>query len=70
MISVALSPDLERRLVEMAKNRGLSKSDFARQLIEESLEDLEDIQMAVDRLEQRQPALTFEQARKALGLED
>jgi predicted DNA-binding protein len=70
MISVALNPDVEQRLAELAKGRGLSKSDFARELIEACIEDLDDIRMAADRLEDRQPALSAEQARRALGLDD
>jgi predicted DNA-binding protein len=70
MISVALNPDVEQRLTELANSRGLSKNDFARELIEACIEDLDDIRMAVGRLEDRQPALTVEQARKALGLDD
>jgi predicted DNA-binding protein len=70
MISVALNPDIEQRLAELARRRGLSEGDFARELIEACIEDLDDIQMAVGRLESRQPALTAEQARKALRLDD
>jgi RHH-type rel operon transcriptional repressor/antitoxin RelB len=70
MLSVPLPPEVEEKLAALAKSRGQSKSDFARQLIEESIEDLDDIEMAVGRLENRQPALTSEQARKALGLDD
>lgn len=70
MISVKLSPDTEQRLAELAKRRGLSEGDFARELIEACIEDLDDVQMAAGRLENRQPTLTAEQARKALGLDD
>ena len=70
MISVALNPDTEQRLTELAKRRGLSEGDFAGELIEACIEDLDDIQMVADRLENRHPALTAEQARKALGLDD
>jgi predicted DNA-binding protein len=70
MISVALNPDVEQRLTELAKSRGLSEGDFARELIEACIEDLDDTQMAAGRLESRQPALIAEQARKALGLDD
>jgi predicted DNA-binding protein len=70
MLSVPLPPEIEEKLAALAKSRGQSKSDFARQLIEESIEDLDDIETAVGRLENRQPALTSEQARKALGLDD
>ena len=70
MISVSLSSHTGQRLTELAKNRGLSEAELARELIEASIEDLDDLQMAADRLENRQPALTAEQARKALGLDD
>jgi predicted DNA-binding protein len=70
MISVSLSPEAEQRLTELAKHRGLSEGELARELIEASIEDLDDLHMAVNRLESRQPALTAEQARKALGLND
>jgi predicted DNA-binding protein len=70
MISVTLNPDIQQRLTELAKSQGLSESDFARQLIEACIEDLDDIQVAAGRLEDRQPALTAECARKALGLDD
>ena len=70
MISVALDPDIERRLAELARRRGLSEGDFARELIEACIKDLDDIQMVVGRLENREPALTASQARKALGRDD
>jgi predicted DNA-binding protein len=70
MVSLALNPDIERRLAELAKSRGVSDSDLARELIEASIEDLDDTEMAVNRLENRQPPLTAQQARKALGLDD
>ncbi len=69
MISVPLTPDLERRLSELAKSRGQSDAELARELIENSIEDLDDIQMAVARLENRGPVLTTDAARKALGLD-
>jgi predicted DNA-binding protein len=70
MISVTLNPDIEQRLAELARRRGLSKDDFARELIEACVEDLDDIHLAAGRLENRQPALTAEQVRQALGLDD
>jgi len=70
MLSVPLTAEIQRRLGELAKSRGQSDADFARELIEASIEDLDDIQMATSHLESRQPALSSEQARKALGLDD
>jgi predicted DNA-binding protein len=70
MISVALDRDTAQRLAALAKRRGLSDGDFARPLIEASIEDMEDIQLTAGRVDNRQPALTAEAARKALGLDD
>jgi predicted DNA-binding protein len=70
MISVTLKPGTEQRLTELAKSHGMSDGEFARELIESAIEDLDDIEMAVGRLENRQPALSAEHARKALGLDD
>jgi predicted DNA-binding protein len=70
MLSVPLTAEIQRRLAELAKSRGQSEADFARELIEASIEDLDDVQMATSRLESRQPALTSNQARKDLGLDD
>jgi predicted DNA-binding protein len=70
MLSVSLPTDLERRLTELAKSRGLSEGELVRDMIEASIEDFDDIQMARARLERRQPALNAEQARKALGLDN
>jgi RHH-type rel operon transcriptional repressor/antitoxin RelB len=50
MISVALSPDIERRLSELARLTGRSESDCARELIEGNIEDLEDRYLAERRL--------------------
>lgn len=70
MLSVLLPAAIEQRLAELARSRGLTESELARELIEANIENLDDIAMAASRLEQRQPALTAEQARKALGLDD
>ena len=69
MLSVSLPAATEQRLIELAKSRGVSEGELARELIEASIEDLDDVQMAAGRLEHRQPALTADQARKALGLD-
>lgn len=69
MLSIQLDPNIERRLSELARETGKTTSDLARELLEQSIEDLEDIHMAVARLEKHQHPLTTEQARKALGLE-
>jgi len=70
MVSVSLPAAVQKRLAELARSRGVSEGELTRELIEASIDDLDDIEMAAARLEQRKPALTAEQARKALGLSD
>jgi len=70
MLSIRLDPDIEKRLTELARRTGRTKSYYARELIEGNLEDLEDRYLAEARLEKRQPALTSRQVRKQLGLDD
>lgn len=68
MLSLRLDPDTERRLDELARKTGRTKSFYARELIQENLEDLEDRYLAEARLEKRRTPLTSRQVRKELGL--
>ena len=67
MLSIRLDPDIERRLSELAKRTGRTKTSYARELIEGNIEDLEDRFLAQARMERRRPSLTSRQARKHLG---
>lgn len=69
MVTLVLEPETERRIAELAKDRGLSEAEFVRTLIESGLDDLDDIQMATERLESPLQPLTSAEARKALGLD-
>jgi RHH-type rel operon transcriptional repressor/antitoxin RelB len=69
MLSIRLDPDIERRLSDLARLTGRTKSYYARELIEGNIDDLEDRYLAEARLENRQPPLTSEQVRKELGLD-
>ncbi len=46
MLALRLPPDLEKRLDDLARKTGRTKSFYARQAIIEYLDDLEDIAMA------------------------
>ena len=70
MLSIRLHPEIERRLAELARRTGRTKSYYARELIEGNLEDLEDRYLAEARLEKRRPPLTSRQVRRELGLDD
>ena len=50
MLSLKLPADVESRLDRLAKATGRSKSYFAREAIEEHLDDLEDLYLAERRL--------------------
>jgi predicted DNA-binding protein len=69
MVTLVLEPETERRIAELAKSQGLSEADFVRGLIESSLDDLDDIRVAVERLDNPLKPLTSGEARKALGLD-
>jgi len=69
MITVVLTPDIERRLSELAKGTGRSEGEFARELIEGNIEDLEDRYLAEQAIAEGGARLTSEQVRKELGLE-
>ena len=69
MLSIRLNPDIDRRLSELARRTGRTKSYYVRELIESNMEDLEDRYLAEARLERRRPSLTSRQVRKQFGLE-
>jgi predicted DNA-binding protein len=69
MVTLVLEPETERRIAELAKSQGLSEADFVRGLIESSLDDLDDIRVAVERLDNPLKPLTSAEARKSLGLD-
>ncbi len=70
MLSISLDPEIARRLAELAKLAGKSEADYARELIEEDIEDLEDLRIAEARLANPGKRLTSEQVRKELGLDN
>ncbi len=69
MLSIRLNRDIERRLSELSKRTGRTKTYYARELIEGNIEDLEDRYLAEVRLEKRRSPLTSRQVRKQLGLD-
>jgi len=68
MLSIRLDPEIERRLNELAKLTGRTKSYYARELIESNIADLEDRYLAEARLEKRRVPQTSRRVRKHLGL--
>jgi RHH-type rel operon transcriptional repressor/antitoxin RelB len=67
--SLRLPDDILKRLSMLAKRTRRSKSSFIQEMIENSLEDLEDGYAALERLNQKNAEyLTTEELEKELGL--
>ena len=68
MLTVRLTPELEARLDELAESTGRSKSYYARQAIEEFLDDRADYLLALSVLEKQEPTLSSAELRRELGI--
>jgi RHH-type transcriptional regulator, rel operon repressor / antitoxin RelB len=68
MLAIRLSPDVEKRLDELSKKTGRTKTFYAREAIVEYIDDLEDFYLASDRLENPGRRWTMEEVEKELGL--
>jgi RHH-type transcriptional regulator, rel operon repressor / antitoxin RelB len=60
MLTVRLSPDIERRLNALARRAGRAKSHLVREAIERYLEDLEDEHLANHRLARQSERISLE----------
>ena len=74
MLAIRLPEDLEKRLEALAKRTGRTKTFYARQAIEQHLDDLEDIYLAEQRLTEiragRTQTVPLEDVLKQYDLED
>ena len=70
MLALRLPADLEKRLEELARKTGRSKSYYARLAIEEFLQDQEDYLLAISRLEKDLHGIPIDEVERRLGLVD
>jgi RHH-type transcriptional regulator, rel operon repressor / antitoxin RelB len=74
MIAVRLKADLERRLDELAKKTGRTKTFYVREAVINYLDELEDVYLAEKRLRSilagKSKTYSLEEVVKELGLED
>lgn len=72
MLAIRLPEEIEKRLEELAKKTGRTKSYYVRQAILEYLEDMEDYYLVEERLKSFNEANTIplEEIMKRYGLED
>lgn len=72
--SIRLSPETEQRLDALASQTGRSKAFYLREMIERSLEDVEDYYLAVNVLERirkgTEKVYSDAEMRISLGLDD
>jgi len=68
MLAIRLQPDLEERLAKLAKKTGRTKTFYAREAIEQHLEDLEDYYLAAQALEKTKQTFSPDEAKRELGL--
>jgi RHH-type rel operon transcriptional repressor/antitoxin RelB len=69
MLSIRLDPDTERRLEAVAARTGRSTDDHVRDAILEHIEDIEDFEIAKERLENPAKRWTLEEAEREFGLD-
>jgi RHH-type transcriptional regulator, rel operon repressor / antitoxin RelB len=74
MLAVRLPSDIEKRLAELARTTGRTKTFYVREAILEYLDDLEDIYLAEKRLGNhysgKSRASSIEEVERELGLAD
>ena len=70
MLALRLPPEIEKRLSEIAKKTGRTKSFYAREAILTHLEDLEDAYLARKALEEGGERTSLEDVVKEYGLAD
>lgn len=68
MLAIRLKPELEDRLTKLAKKTGRTKTFYAREAIEQHLENLEDYYLAAQALERTKRTYTPAEAKRELGL--
>jgi RHH-type transcriptional regulator, rel operon repressor / antitoxin RelB len=68
MLAIRLSPDIEKRLEELSRKTGRTKTYYAREAIVEYLDDLEDYYLAMNRLRSPGKRWTMDEVEKELGL--
>ena len=61
MLALRLPPEIEKRLDDLAKLTGRTKSFYARQAILEYIDDLEDLYLAEQRVREGGPTIPLEE---------
>ena len=68
MLAIRLKPDLEKRLAALAEKTGRTKTFYAREAIEQHLEDLEDYYLAAESARNPGRIYSSKEIKRELGL--
>ena len=68
MLAIRLDPEIEKRLEQLAKKTGRTKTDYAREAILEHLEDMEDYYLTIEAAQNPGKLYSSEEAKRELGL--
>ena len=68
MLAIRLKPELEERLASLAKKTGRTKTFYAREAIEQHLEDLEDYYLAAEAAKNPGRIYSSKEMKRELGL--
>jgi RHH-type rel operon transcriptional repressor/antitoxin RelB len=68
MLALRLPHDLERRLDDLARKTGRTKSYYAREALLEYIDDLEDLYLAQQRVEENGPRISLDAMIEKYGL--
>jgi RHH-type rel operon transcriptional repressor/antitoxin RelB len=69
MLSVRLSPDIDKRLDILAKKTGRTKTYYVREALVEHIEHLEDVFLSLDRLEKPAKRWVLDELEREIDLE-
>ena len=70
LVAVRLTDELDSKLEHLKNETGRSKSYYLKKALEQYLEDREDYLLAVARMEENNPRISYKKMRKDLGLDD
>ncbi|MBF0621190.1 MAG: hypothetical protein HQL54_04620 [Magnetococcales bacterium] len=70
MLSVDIGSELETEIAQVAKETGMTLSEFINRAISGYLEEMKDYQLCIESLEEDGTNLTSEELEKELGLAD
>lgn len=69
-IAVRVPEEVVKRLDRLARKTKRTRTYYVREAILEHIQDLEDYYLALSRQEDNQPAITFDEMERRLGLAD